>query len=322
MPGHSENTSNPERQDIDLSKGKVHDPRDSSTSDHILSLMEKVDQFQRRMARPLPDAAPAAGHDGPPVSASHDPDAGAARRGAGETRDDNYPLAALRAGQMKRHYSALAALLLERYREMQDRYAAHPQIASLLEALRHIRDLVGHLEREAPYLATSPGAHVPEVLREVSKACSALILELQEEPPLPPPADSLDPGRGMDTAVLRRMADYLIRHRQFPTLFMDPEALYLERLRKALTLALTDYNKRLEAHQHKCSPEPEAFHKRFENFTRLRLIPSLVSHLEEACRKLPDHAPHIQRIMERIKELAVVPRHLSAKRENAADEPR
>jgi hypothetical protein len=325
MPGRSETMSGRERGNADRSEGNVPDSLSAGisdparangmASDPILSLMDRVNQFQRRMAQ----STPGGGHDERPPTSSEHSEEGASRHPekAGEEMSSS---AALSARKMKKHYGALAALLLERYREMQQGHATDPHIASRLEALAHIRDLVRHLHREAPRFITSRDENMHEVLHDVSKACFTMTLELQEEPPPPPPADSVDPGYRMDTAVLRRMADYLIRHRRFPALFMDPEALYLKRLRKALTLALIDYGERLEAHRRKCCPEPEAFNKRFEDFMRLTLIPILVPPLEEACRGLPEHAPHIQRILGLVQELGGIPGQPSGSLKNAVNE--
>lgn len=219
--------------------------------------------------------------------------------------DEISSFAKLRTRQMKEQYGSLAALLLERYREMQRSHAAHPGIEAILMALVEIRDMAGRLLREDPHLIASLGEKMRDVLLEVSKESSALTLELREEPPPPPPADSLDPGDRLNPAVFNRMADYLIRNSRFPALFLDPETLYLRRLQKALYRALIDYHERLEGHRLRCCPEPAVFHGRFEDFVRLTVIPRMAKPLEEAARRLPEHTNHIQQLLKRILDLII-----------------
>jgi len=221
--------------------------------------------------------------------------------------DDMPSSAARRAGRIKKQYSALAALLLERYCNIQQKHAADPRIASRLDALEQIRDLAGRLRQEDSQLIASLGENMQEVLIDVGRACSNMILELRKEPPPPPAADAIDPGLRHDPAALNRMADYLIQKSRFPSLFMDPEELYLERLRKALTIALIDYHGRLETHRRGSCPQPADFNKRFQDFAQETLIPRMVNPLEVAARDLPEYALQINQILRRILDLALLP---------------
>jgi len=219
----------------------------------------------------------------------------------------------LRARRMKEQYTALAALLLERYREIQLSHAAEPRIEARLKALIQIRNLVARLLREDPVITSSLSGKTREGLLYVRKACSTLALELLEEPPPPPPADTLDvgPPPEPDPALLKRLADDLMRRSPLPALFMEPDMLHLQQLRNSLTNAIIDYRDRLESHRRRCCPDPMSFEKRFEDFVRSILIPKVVEPMKEDVRTHPDHAYYTQQILQRMLDLASVPRRPS-----------
>ncbi len=218
-----------------------------------------------------------------------------------------------RARQMKEQYTALAALLLERYREIQHRNAADPRIELRLKALVQIGDLVARLLREDPRIIFTLGEKTQKGLLELRKACSTLALDLLEEPPPPTPADTMDTGppADLDPAFLNHLADDLMRQSPLPALFMEPEMLYLQQLQKSLTSAIIDYRERLEIHRRRCCPEPAGFEKRFEDFVQSTLIQRIVEPMEEEVQTNPKNAHHIKQILQRILDLAQIPRQPS-----------
>ena len=203
--------------------------------------------------------------------------------------------------RMKKQHHALAALLFERYREIQRGYRAEPKVASLSNTLELVRALLSSLQGE--YLEKEE-LGIKEGLINAHRACSQMAIDLREEPPPPPPVGVIEAGSVMEPSIANKMVAYLIVQSRVPPIFVDPEELYVKRVRKALADSLAAYRNQLEEHRLRCCQDPVSLEKRFEEFVRVHLAPGVLQPMGEAAEKDSSRAPRIRQTLQRIREAA------------------